>query len=410
MPSMAHSFEVHRVAARLLALVAALTSVLVLGALLVPGPADAASPTPTTLQLHSDAEAVPYGTQVRLTARLRRADTSAALGNELIRFETRPAEGGTWTELARVTTGTDGRASTATVPRRHRAYRAVYAGSARWAAARSGARTVRVSQTVTASLGRGTIWLGRATTLSGRVTPGSAGASVRLQRRVDDAWRTLETGATGADGSYRFRLRPSRRGTFTYRVVRPATSTLDRGVSRRRTLTVRGYAFPITPPGEASYSRAHHDYPATDIFAACGTTVVSPTAGRVQELSRRDTWDPKIDDGATRGGLYVSIVGTDGVRHYLSHFKTIEAGIAPGTLLAARQRLGTVGRTGSARGTPCHVHYGISPPCGSGDWQVRRGVIWPWRYLDAWKAGNDRSPRKEVLAWAEANPSRCPGR
>jgi murein DD-endopeptidase MepM/ murein hydrolase activator NlpD len=401
--------ETHRTA-RALTLVVALTGMLVLGALLGSEHAEAASPTPTRLSLHTDAETIPYGSQVRLTASLRRDDTATALANKRIRFETRPVGSSTWTELALATTGTDGRARTVTSPRRHQEYRAVYAGSDRWGTSRSRTRTVRVSSTVTASLDHATIRLGRTTYLAGRVRPAPVGATVRLQQRVGDSWTRVETRAVEPDGSYRFRLRPSTGGTFTYRVVRPATETLDRGVSRRRTLTVRAYSFPIAPTSAATYPRAHHDYPATDLFAACGTTVVSPTAGTVQELSRKDTWDPKINHGATRGGLYVSIVGTDGVRHYLSHFKSIESGIATGTVVAAGQRLGTVGRTGSARDTPCHIHYGISPPCGTGDWEVRRGVVWPWPYLDAWKAGTDKSPRKEVAAWAAANPTRCPGR
>jgi peptidoglycan LD-endopeptidase LytH len=168
------------------------------------------------------------------------------------------------------------------------------------------------------------------------------------------------------------------------------------------------YVFPVQPTSAASYGRDHHDYPATDIFAACGTRVVAPTAGVVQEVSRIDRWDPIVDDGATRGGLSVSMVGDDGARYYGSHYRTIDGAIAPGVRVRAGQSLGTVGRTGSARDTPCHLHFGISPPCGTGDWAVRRGVIAPWPYLDAWRAGTARSPIREVTAWREANLARCP--
>jgi peptidoglycan LD-endopeptidase LytH len=168
------------------------------------------------------------------------------------------------------------------------------------------------------------------------------------------------------------------------------------------------YAFPVQPPSAASYGRTHHDYPATDIFAACGTPVVSPTVGRVDEVSTVDRWDPNVNDGATRGGLSVSIVGDDGVRYYGSHFAAIADDIRPGARVEAGQRLGTVGRTGSARPTPCHLHFGLSPPCGRGDWEVRRGVLYPWPYLDAWKAGEHHSPAAAIAAWATANPQSCP--
>jgi peptidoglycan LD-endopeptidase LytH len=168
------------------------------------------------------------------------------------------------------------------------------------------------------------------------------------------------------------------------------------------------YVFPVTPVSKASYGRDHHDYPATDIFAPCGTAVVSPTLGVVHEVSYKDTWDPAVNDGATRGGLSISIIGDDGVRYYGSHFQQITAGIKPGVRVKAGQSLGTVGKTGSARPTPCHLHFGISPPCGTGDWEVRRGVVAPWPYLDAWKAGDHLSPVRAVQRWASANPRLCP--
>ena len=43
------------------------------------------------------------------------------------------------------------------------------------------------------------------------------------------------------------------------------------------------------------------------------------TDGVILEVNRVDTWNPKIDAGATRGGLSVSLLGDDGVRYYGSH-------------------------------------------------------------------------------------------
>jgi murein DD-endopeptidase MepM/ murein hydrolase activator NlpD len=178
-------------------------------------------------------------------------------------------------------------------------------------------------------------------------------------------------------------------------------------VALTTTASTPTYVFPVRPASAASYSRYHHDYPATDIFGACGTTLVAPTSGVVHEVSRKDLWDPAVNDGATRGGLSVSLIGDDGVRYYGSHYATVAKGIEPRVRVTAGQVLGTIGRTGSARSTPCHLHLGISPPCGAGDWEVRRGVVEPWPYLDAWKVGRQRSPAAEVAAWRAANPERC---
>jgi len=156
------------------------------------------------------------------------------------------------------------------------------------------------------------------------------------------------------------------------------------------------YVFPVK--GKASYGQSHHDYPATDIFAACGTPVVSPVDGVVLEVSRVDTWDHKVNDGATRGGHNISLLGDDGIRYYGAHFATIEASINPGARVTAGQAIATVGRTGDT--TVCHVHFGISPLCARlADWWIRRGVIWPWPYLDAWRNGEARSPAAEITAW-----------
>jgi peptidoglycan LD-endopeptidase LytH len=163
------------------------------------------------------------------------------------------------------------------------------------------------------------------------------------------------------------------------------------------------YVFPVQPSTVAAYGRGHHDYPATDIFAPCGTRVVAPAAGTVQEVSRTDRWRPTADSGATRGGLSVSIVGGDGVRYYGSHLAAVAPGLAAGDHVRAGEPIGSVGRTGSARGTGCHLHFGLSPACGPGDWAVRRGVVDPWPYLDAWRRGRPRSPAAEVARWRSAH-------
>ena len=155
------------------------------------------------------------------------------------------------------------------------------------------------------------------------------------------------------------------------------------------------YVFPVKGCA-VKYVRAHHDYPATDILAKKGCAVVAVTNGIVEYVALKDIWSGKTNLGQDRGGLAISIIGDDGVRYYGSHFSKIEPGITEGVRVSAGEKIGEVGATGSARGTSPHLHFGISWPTTPDDWKVRRGKVSPFNYLNAWKAGTDKSPFDEV--------------
>jgi len=112
----------------------------------------------------------------------------------------------------------------------------------------------------------------------------------------------------------------------------------------------------------------------------------------VDYVSAKDMWDHKVNDGATRGGLSVAIIGDDGVRYYGSHLSQVADGIAPGVRVVAGQPLGLTGKSGDARFVDPHLHFGISHPTTPEDWAVRRGEIPPYGYLRAWQRGEDATP------------------
>lgn len=157
------------------------------------------------------------------------------------------------------------------------------------------------------------------------------------------------------------------------------------------------YTFPVAGCA-VNYARAHHDYAATDILTDAGCKFVAPIDGVIDEVNRVDNWSGKSNLGIDRGGLFVSIIGSDGVRYYGSHLRSIPSSIQPGIAVKAGRVLGAVGATGSAKGTHPHLHFGISWPTPADTWWVRRGEVLPWKYLDAWKKGKDLSPVKEVAA------------
>ena len=164
------------------------------------------------------------------------------------------------------------------------------------------------------------------------------------------------------------------------------------------------YAVPVVEAATAGWSPTHAAYPATDLFVPsdCGGGVVSSVDGTVIHVRRENQWDEAVDNPATRGGRSVAILGDDGVRYYLAHFDTIESTVEVGVRVTAGQALGTVGDTG--RTSACHVHFGISPPCPVSEYIVRRGVIWPYPYLDAWRRGEPLSPADEVKRWLAEHP------
>ena len=157
------------------------------------------------------------------------------------------------------------------------------------------------------------------------------------------------------------------------------------------------YVFPIVGCS-VKYAHSHHNYPATDILTKTGCKFVATTSGIVDEVNRVDKFNWKTNLGVDRGGLSVSIVGDDGVRYYGSHLSKVAKGVEHGLRVAAGDVLGFVGTSGDARGTASHVHYGISWPTPVKIWWVRRGELYPWRYLDSWRAGKNVSPAKAVAA------------
>jgi murein DD-endopeptidase MepM/ murein hydrolase activator NlpD len=164
--------------------------------------------------------------------------------------------------------------------------------------------------------------------------------------------------------------------------------------------------FPIEESKKCAvkYAQYHHDYPATDIITKKGCAFLAPIEGTVDEVSRKDRWSGKTNRGQDRGGLFVSIIGSDGVRYYGSHLSEVAVGIEPGVPVIAGQILGKVGDTGSARGTSPHLHFGLSWPTEKGDWKIRRGALLPYKYLKSWQKGGNLSP-VEAIEGAKSSPS-----
>ena len=151
------------------------------------------------------------------------------------------------------------------------------------------------------------------------------------------------------------------------------------------------YVFPVAN-APVNYGHDHHDYMATDIFCADGSAFVAVIDGVVEYIEQTDRWDPTTDDPALRSGLAVAIIGVDGNRYYGSHLSAIAPDVSVGMTGVAGQLLGYTGHSGNARSTPPHLHFGISRPSFPDDWQVRRGEMNPYAFLQAWQKGESLQP------------------
>ena len=107
-----------------------------------------------------------------------------------------------------------------------------FAGAEGLAAAESRAVRVTVAPRVSVRASSSRVAGGWTTTVRGAVAPGKAGQRVRLERRVDGAWRAVTAGKLARGGTYAFRVRNRAAGAYRYRVVRPAEAAMTAAVAR----------------------------------------------------------------------------------------------------------------------------------------------------------------------------------
>lgn len=192
-------------------------------------------------------------------------------------------------------------------------------------------------------------------------------------------------------------------------VPHPGTTGADKSANdstndvQRKKRSEWVYTFPVSGPN-VFYPRDHLGYPAADL-TGCRQLVRAPISGVIHAVRDMDKWDAKVDEPGTRGGLTITLHGDDFVRYYFSHLGRLM--VKQGQRVASGQKIGTVGASGNARVTLCHLHFGVSRICPMSEQNVRRGEIWPQPYLDAWKQGVNKSPNREVQRVTKKTPTAC---
>ncbi len=122
------------------------------------------------------------------------------------------------------------------------------------------------------------------------------------------------------------------------------------------------------PGARFGASRSGHIHQGQDVFAACGTPLVSAKTGTVEYAGYQSA-----------AGNYIVIdnngESTDFAYMHLAYPATVQTVNAP---VAAGQQIGAVGESGNAEG--CHLHFEYW----QGDWYGGGTPIDPLPYLKAW--------------------------
>lgn len=183
-----------------------------------------AAPTPTSLRGKVWRRTVLFGGEVTVSGRLTRAGDTPMRARRIELLAKKAGNDG-FSIVSRQRTARDGTVQWRVAPRRHTAYRLRYRGSPTTTGSRTAIHAVSVRPHLHARLGRGSMPVGQATRVRGRLRPGRSGALVLLQRRLDGSWQTTARQRLSPRSRFAFRVQPSKSVRGHYRVVRPA----DRG-------------------------------------------------------------------------------------------------------------------------------------------------------------------------------------
>jgi type VII secretion-associated serine protease mycosin len=202
------------------------------------GPASTVTLRGTQASLGTSSTALTSGGTVTLTGKLVRKDTGAGLAGVPVQLYGRYKGASSDTLIATVTSSTGGALRHTHKPTKGVTYKWVYRGSSTLTGSVSPLRTVTVATRVTGALSRTSLPLGGAVTLSGSVAPSHAGQTVYLQRHVGGSWKNVTSKRLSTSSGYSFSIKPTARGTYTYRVYKPADADHAAGYSPLRSFKV----------------------------------------------------------------------------------------------------------------------------------------------------------------------------
>ncbi|HYU85512.1 MAG TPA: Ig-like domain-containing protein, partial [Kribbellaceae bacterium] len=181
-----------------------------------------------------------YGGSVTLTGKLLRADGTGPIAGAALKLFALQKGQSSWRLLRTATTDSSGTAKYVYKPSATNQFQwRWYSGSTYLIGSGSNIATVGVRPVVSAYVSRSSLPLGGTVTVSGGVNPYHVGQVVYLQHYTGGGrWANVASGKLSSKSTYVFTLKPSARGTYSYRVVKPADVDHLLAVSPTRSFTV----------------------------------------------------------------------------------------------------------------------------------------------------------------------------
>lgn len=185
-----------------------------------------------------------YGARTAISGALKVGGSTAGVAGRTVtlhvQYQKPDRTYGAWSAaVGRASTGAGGAYSIPHKTLRNARYQVRFAGSGPDLGAVSGTRSVAVAPRVTATLSSTSIRLGKTATVSGLVAPRLAGRTVILQlRRSTGTWGNVAKVKLTATSTFRFAVKPAKKGSYIYRVLLPAVAPYGLSTSPRRTLKV----------------------------------------------------------------------------------------------------------------------------------------------------------------------------
>ncbi|HWL37240.1 MAG TPA: Ig-like domain-containing protein [Frankiaceae bacterium] len=183
---------------------------------------------------------VTYGKAVTVTGKLTVAGTTAPLPGRTVQLLACAPGSATcaYTGKSGITSAT-GAVSIAYTPKMHRDLKLRYVKTTdQFPTVTTTAVRAQVRAYVTSAISRTSMLLGGSATVSGKVAPAHSGKRAYLQRLYSTGWKNVTYKTLGTTGTVSFAVRPTARGTYTYRLAFLGDTDHLAGYSTARTVKV----------------------------------------------------------------------------------------------------------------------------------------------------------------------------